>query len=222
MGARRMRWLWLLLCAALLVGCSGEQSAGEEVWYSALAQLKRSENYTVAEVLTLDGVAQTRLARYADGTARVTDGTTETYYESDETQCFVYLYSEEHKIWVRQELPYTEEVRYAYEQVERLNKLSALIDTHHLTYDPAAGVFRGEGLPIQYLYRGQLHCPDLLEVTVADGRFASVREVCTMDGQTQTEELFFSDYDRTELRLPANVVDSDLLTKEETEDAATH
>ena len=206
------RLLCLGLAALLLLSgtACGGPSASPRAWYDALDRLKRKENYTVYE--TCCGV-QT-VYRYDRDTAQVVSPDETLYYARIDGTCYGYAHVEEPSVWVRQAVPESENYFYAYEWIERLNKISAYIDQGLLTCT-ADGVYTGRDLKQTYVFRGEEHTPSSLEVRVENGDIVYLKECYggyadeerTIWDDRKTDEVRFTDFSQTQVKLPLDVID---------------
>lgn len=209
-----MRKQLLILLAAvvcLLSGCERKERSGP--WENALDRLKRKENYTVSETVQSADSITNRLAQYDRTSAKIVDGEDTTYYSRDGENCFIYILNDDPVIWVKKELPQSELYFYDYQLMERLNKISGYIDMGLLTYDEGKERYYGENLGKQYVYQGEAHAPNYLEIQIENGEIVMIRESWTgFADEEQTRqcvkisETVIGDFSATEVRLPLDVL----------------
>lgn len=194
---KRLKFLFLL-CALFLSGCGAEADQSGEIWAKALDALKQRANYTVLE----NGHA----ARYTPEAALVEQDGEIRYFSKEGGICYVYVHNDDPDMWIRSEVADSDLYFYAYQQIERLNKISGFLDQELLTYDPEAQTFSGDNIPMTYVFRGKSHTPVHIEIRVEDGVIVQLTETYR-DEETsvlQTDTLEFTDFYTTEVRLPLN------------------
>lgn len=206
--------LLLLLCLFALSGCGIREADSSALWVSALDTLKQRSSYTVVE----NGM----VSRYTPECSQTEteDGT--VYYSLTDGICEIWVHNDDPDVWLRSEIPASENFFYAYELIERLNKLGGYIDMGLLHYDAEEQCFRGEELGQPYVYRGEVHAPQLLEIQIDDGVIVSLRETWERTDEAgnsviMTDEVSFEDFFITNVHLPLNTVAYD--EGEETENA---
>ena len=194
---KRLKFLFLL-CVLFLSGCGAKEDQSGEIWAKALDALKQRANYTVLE----NGCA----ARYTPEAALVEQDGEIRYFSKEGGICYVYVHNDDPDMWIRSEVADSDLYFYAYQQIERLNKISGFLDQELLTYDPESQTFSGDSIPMTYVFRGKSHTPVHIEILVEDGVIVQLTETYR-DEETsvlQTDTLEFTDFYTTEVRLPLN------------------
>lgn len=200
----------LIGCMLFLSACATGADEGAVIWGNALDTLKQKANYTVLE----NGYS----SRYTPEAALVeTDGEIR-YFSREDSICYVYVHNEDPDMWIRSQLVGSDLYFYAYEQIERLNKISGFLDQGLLTYDPEKQAFLGDNMGQTYVFRGKTHTPVHLEVRLEDGVIAHFTEVYWASEENekpvlQTDTVTFTDFSTTEVRLPLNTWDESELTE---------
>lgn len=208
---KQIKLVFLLIgCMLFLSSCGNGDDTEAEIWENALDALKQKANYTVLE----NGYS----SRYTPEAAMVeTDGEIR-YFSRAEGICYVYVHNDDPDMWIRSQLVGSDLYFYAYEQIERLNKISGFLDQGMLTYDPETETFVGDNIGQTYVFREKNHTPVHLEVRLEDGVIASFTEVYWDSEENEnpvlrTDTVTFTDFSTTEVRLPLNVWDEAELTE---------
>ena len=190
----------LIACMLFLSSCGTSADEGVEIWRKALDALKQKTNYTVLE----NGYS----SRYTPEAAMVETDAQIRYFSREDCTCYVYVHNEDPDMWIRSELTDSDIYFYAYEQIERLNKICGFLDQELLTYDPESQTFFGDNIPMTYVFRGKSHTPVHIELRVEDGIIAHLTETYWDEENgspiLQTDTVEFTDFYTTEVRLPLN------------------
>lgn len=190
----------LMACMLFLSSCGTGADEGVEIWRKALDALKQKANYTVLE----NGYS----SRYTPEAAMVETEAQIRYYSREDGICYVYVHNEDPDMWIRSELTDSDLYFYAYEQIERLNKISGFLDQELLRFDPESQTFSGDNLPMTYVFRGKSHTPVHIELRVEDGILVQLTEMYwdKENGRPilRTDTVEFTDFYTTDVRLPLN------------------
>lgn len=196
---KRLIFLFLL-CVFFLSACGTEADQSREIWVKALDTLKQKANYTVLE----NGCA----SRYTPEAAFVEQNGEIHYFSKEGGICYVYVHNDDLDMWIRSEVADSNLYFFAYQQIERLNKISGFLDQELLTYDPESQTFFGDNIPMTYVFRGKSHTPVHIEIRVEDGIIVQLTETYWDEGNgspvLQTDTVEFTDFYTTEVRLPLN------------------
>lgn len=194
----KRRIFLFLLWVLFLSGCGAETDQSSEIWTKALDTLKQRANYTVLE----NGCA----SRYTPEAALVEQDGEIQYFSKEGGSCYVYVHNDEPDMWIRGEVAHSDLYFFAYQQIERLNKISGFLDQGLLTYDPETQIFSGDNIPMTYVFRGKSHTPVHIELRVEDGILVQLTETYRDEENTvlQTDTVEFTDFYTTEVRLPLN------------------
>ena len=130
------------------------------------------------------------------------------YFSKEGGICYVYVHNDDLDMWIRSEVADSDLYFFAYQQIERLNKISGFLDQELLTYDPESQTFFGDNIPMTYVFRGKSHTPVHIEIRVEDGIIVQLTETYWDEGNgspvLQTDTVEFTDFYTTEVRLPLN------------------
>lgn len=201
----KRRIFLILFCVFFLSGCGAEAEQSSEIWAKALDALKQRANYTVLD--------NGRPFHYTPEAAMVEQDGETRYFSKEGGVCYVYVHIDDPDMWIRSEVAHSDLYFYAYQQIERLNKISGFLDQELLTYDPETQTFSGDNIPMTYVFRGKSHTPVHIEIRVEDGVIVRLTETYR-DEETaalQTDTVEFTDFYTTEVRLPLNSWDESQL-----------
>ena len=200
----KRRIFLFLLWVLFLSGCGAKEDRSGQIWASALDTLKQRANYTVLE----NGCA----SRYTPEAALVEQDGKLQYFSKEGGRCYVYVHNEEPDMWIRGEVAHSDLYFFAYQQIERLNKISGFLDQGLLTYDPETQIFSGDSIPMTYVFRGKAHTPVHIELRVENGCLVQLTETYWDEENgspvLRTDTVAFTDFSTTEVRLPLNSWDA--------------
>lgn len=210
----------LLLC---LTGCTQWTVNTQNLdWHEQLSPLLRQSSYTVHMQTVRQGevLPYQETTAYFDGASShmiVTEegeAEQEVYYSrKNGGSCWIYVWDQEHNIWIRQEIDDSENYFYAYSVMERLQKLGGWIDLGEIRYDKSSRAYLGENLSGVYACEGQAHQVLSIMISLESNRVSSFTEVYAVveNGVEQVYEdtVWFEDVGLTQIELPVNCISAE-------------
>ena len=178
-----------------------------ENWHNAVENLKKSTCYTIGDNIECDGKEEKSTYAYSGDVAEYTVDGVPVFYSREKDGTYIYFYDPDRERWGKTLTDDSDYIFYGYETVERVQKISAFVDSSQVTYNITSGTYKGSSLSGQYVFRGKIYRPTEIELRIKDGNIACIwetAEVTDENGETKTkkEQILIGRFDRTEITLP--------------------
>ena len=137
------------------------------------------------------------------------EGEQELYYVRDGEGCRVFVWNGDYKVWLSQDVTADDNMFYAYEVVDRMNKYGSWMDQELVEYKEDTQAYYGCDLPGKCVIDGEEHLVTELNIRTDGQYIRSVKEryIIEADGaaRTRTDELTISSVGKATVTLPEKV-----------------
>ena len=212
----------LCVCAVLLslCACSQEEEREEPAnvrWLRNVSETFGVNSYVIQIMTTETGSPGTvrRWSGTYDGRnayikSEDSEGASELCYVRDGEGCKVYIWNAEYEIWLSQDVTADDNMFYAYEVIDRMNKYGSWMDQELIEYDEETQTYHGCDLPGKCVIDGEEHLITDLYIKTDGQYIRSVKEryiIETDDGtaHTRTDELTVSSVGKASITMPEKV-----------------
>lgn len=199
-----MKKVFILLGLLLfLCGCQTNKDFNR---YIELTQLFNTRNnYTVHEIN--NGKQSTY--EYSNDAIHYVDSENDIYFYVDNGKSYGLSYDDENEIYIRKEENFDDHYFYAYELIERFDKIGGYVNSKELKWKEDC--FYGDSFSGSYMYKGELHKPLEIKIQVQDGLIIYYYEKYLYKDLECVDEVYINNYGVNVIKLPLNVFDYDYL-----------
>ena len=189
----------IILLVFTLSGCQYDKNFNR---YIEMAQLFNTRNnYTVYE--NNNGTISTY--EYSDNAIHYVDEENDIYFYVEDGISYAIAYDEDYGLYIRKEENFDDHYFYAYELIERLDKIGGYVNSGELVWKK--GEFYGDEFSGSYIYKEKLHKPLEIRIEIKNNLLVHLYEKYESDGQICIDEIEVSNYGTNNISLPYNVFD---------------